>query len=114
MNSLMANLTELSGAAWAMAPPQGGEGQGGSPIMAFLPLIIIFAIFYFLLIRPQQKRAREHQAFIQGLKRGDEVVTAGGLIGKVTGLTDQVVTLEVADKVRVKVSRNQIAGPAPR
>lgn len=95
--------------AFAMAPPQNGQG-GGNPIVAFLPLIIIFAIFYFLLIRPQQKRAKEHQNFLANLKRGDEVVTNGGLIGRIVALTDDVVTLEVAEKVRVKVMRNQIAG----
>ncbi len=99
--------------ALAMGPaPQGGGG--GNPIVAFLPLIIIFFIFYFLLIRPQQKKAREHQEFLANLKRGDEVITAGGLIGRITGLTEQVATLEVADKVKVKVVRAQIAGPAPR
>ncbi len=99
--------------ALAMGPPPQGGGGGGNPIMAFLPLIIIFLIFYFLLIRPQQKKAREHQEFLNGLQRGDEVMTVGGLIGKITGLTDQVVTLEVADKVKVKVARAQIAGRAP-
>ena len=95
---------------YAMGPPPGGDGGSGNPIMAFLPLIIIFFIFYFLLIRPQQKRAREHREFLETLKRGDEVITAGGLIGKVTGVTDEVITLEVADKVKVKVARGQISG----
>ncbi len=95
--------------AFAMAPPQNGQGQG-NPIVAFLPLIIIFAIFYFLLIRPQQKRAKEHQNFLKNLKKGDEVVTNGGLIGRIVSLSDDVVTLEIAEKVRVKVLRNQIAG----
>ena len=95
--------------AFAMAPPQNGQ-EAGNPIVAFLPLIIIFAIFYFLLIRPQQKRAKEHQNFLANLKRGDQVVTNGGLIGRIVALSDDVVTLEVADKVRVQVMRNQIAG----
>ncbi|PXF56852.1 MAG: preprotein translocase subunit YajC [Deltaproteobacteria bacterium] len=97
--------------AYAMAPPSGSEG--GNPLTAFLPLIIIFAIFYFLLIRPQQKRAKDQRNFLDSLSRGEEVVTNGGLIGKITGLTDNVVTLEVADKVRVKVVRAQIAGKPP-
>lgn len=97
--------------AYAMAPPSGSEG--GNPLTAFLPLIIIFAIFYFLLIRPQQKRAKDHRNFLDSLSRGDEVVTTGGLIGKITGLTDDVVTLEVADKVKVKVLRVQISGKPP-
>ncbi|MCD4754944.1 MAG: preprotein translocase subunit YajC, partial [Deltaproteobacteria bacterium] len=76
-------------------------------------LIIIFAIFYFLLIRPQQKRAKDQRSFLDSLSRGEEVITTGGLIGKITGLTDDVVTLEVADKVKVKVVRAQIAGKPP-
>lgn len=97
--------------AYAMGAPSGGEG--GNPLTAFLPLIIIFAIFYFLLIRPQQKRAKDHRNFLDSVSRGDEVITTGGLIGKITGLTDDVVTLEVADKVKVKVVRAQIAGKPP-
>ncbi len=107
------NLVELFVSdALAMGPPPQGGGNG-NPLMAFLPLIIIFFIFYFLLIRPQQKKAREHQEFLNNLKKGDEVMTVGGLIGRITGLTDQVVTLEVADKVKVKVARAQIAGKPP-
>ncbi|MFZ5775994.1 MAG: preprotein translocase subunit YajC [Thermodesulfobacteriota bacterium] len=86
----------------------GAAAPGG--FMQFLPLIMIFAVFYFLLIRPQQKKAREQQEFIQGLKKGDEVITGGGLHGKITGLTDKVVTLEIADNVRVKVNRQYILG----
>ncbi len=99
---------------YAMGPPPGGQTGGGNPILGFLPLIIIFAIFYFLLIRPQQKKAKEHRQFLEALKRGDKVMTAGGLIGRVTDLSDTVVTLEVADKVRVRVARHQIAGRPPQ
>jgi len=88
----------------------GAAGQGG--LMGFLPLILIFVVFYFLLIRPQQKKAKEHQGFIAGLKKGDEVVTSGGIHGKVTGLTDRVITLEIADNVKIKVSRQYILGSA--
>ncbi len=94
-------------------PPQGAEGAP-NPIMSFLPLIIIFAIFYFLLIRPQQKRAKQHREFLDSLRRGDEVMTVGGLIGRIKGLTDEVVTLEIADNVKVKVARAQIAGRPPQ
>ncbi|MBW2636909.1 MAG: preprotein translocase subunit YajC [Deltaproteobacteria bacterium] len=69
----------------------------------------IFAIFYFLLIRPQQKKQKELKAMINNLGHGDAVITSGGLHGKITGITDQIVTLEVCDKVRVKVSRVNIA-----
>ncbi len=100
--------------AFAMGPPShSGAGGAPNPIMSFVPLIIIFAIFYFLLIRPQQQRAKKHREFLDSLQRGDEVMTAGGIIGKIKGLTDDVVTLEVADNVRVKVGRAQIAGTPP-
>ncbi len=86
------------------APAGGGFG-------AFIPLILIFVIFYFLLIRPQQKKAKEHQQFLAAIKVGDEVISSGGIHGTVTGLTDSVVTLEIADKVRVKIARPYIMGP---
>ncbi len=88
---------------------RGGEGQSGG-IGAFLPLIIIFAIFYFLLIRPQQRKAKLHKQVLASLKKGDRIVSSGGLHGVITGLTDDIVTLEIAPKVRVKVSRGYIAG----
>ena len=86
-----------------------GSPQGG--LVSFVPLILIFVVFYFLLIRPQQKRAKEHQNFLKNLKKGDQVVTNGGLLGEITGITDKIVTLEIADKVRVKVSRQHVQGP---
>ena len=96
-------MTSLAWAADA-APTAGGFGQ-------FLPLILIFVIFWFLLIRPQQKKVKEHQAFIGALKKGDTVVTNGGIHGVITGLTDTVVTLEIADGVKIKLSRPNVAGP---
>lgn len=90
----------------------GGAGGQGGGIGAFLPLILMFAIFYFLLIRPQQKKAKQHKLLLSALKKGDRVVSSGGLHGVVTGLTDEVVTMEIAPKVRVKVSRGSIAGIA--
>ena len=86
-----------------------GGGQGGG-FSAFVPLILMFAIFYFLLIRPQQKKAKLHRELVASLKKGDKVVSSGGLHGVVTGLTDDVVTMEIAPKVRVKVSRGNISG----
>ena len=70
----------------------------------------MFAIFYFLLIRPQQKKAKMHKAMLAAIKKGDRVVSSGGLHGVVTGIADDVVTMEIAPKVRVKVSRGSIAG----
>ncbi|MCK5540881.1 MAG: preprotein translocase subunit YajC [Deltaproteobacteria bacterium] len=100
----------MLGVAFAMG--QGGIGGGVAGGMeglkSFLPLILMFVIFYFLLIRPQQKRQKEHKALLANLKRGDEVVTAGGMMGRITNVADTFVTVEVAEKVRVKVARGQI------
>ena len=88
----------------------GGGGGTGGGLGAFLPLIIIFGIFYFLLIRPQQRKAKLHKEVLASLKKGDRVVSSGGLHGVITGLTDDLVTMEISPKVRVKVSRGSIAG----
>jgi len=77
--------------------------------MAFLPLILLFVVFYFLLIRPQQKRAKTHKSFMENLKKGDRVVTSGGLYGTITGVTDDAVTIEIAEKVRVKILKSAVA-----
>lgn len=90
----------------------GGAGGQGGGLGAFLPLILMFAIFYFLLIRPQQKKAKQHKLLLSSIKKGDRVISSGGLHGVVTGLTDDVVTMEIAPKIRVKVSRGSIAGVA--
>lgn len=86
----------------------GGAGAFGS----FIPLILIFAIMYFLLIRPQQKKVKEHQAMVAALRRGDQVVTQGGLIGKVTKVKDDdanEIEVELAEGVKVRVVRNTVA-----
>ncbi|MDY0040092.1 MAG: preprotein translocase subunit YajC [Desulforhabdus sp.] len=88
---------------------QGGSGQAGGGFAAFVPLLLMVVIFYFLLIRPQQKKQKEHRSMLSGLQKGDTVVTQGGLQGKVVGITDTAVTLEIAEKVRVKVQRGYIA-----
>lgn len=101
-----------TGLAYAMGVGgTGGGGQGGG-LVTMVPLLLMFAIFYFLLIRPQQKKQKKHREVLASLKRGDQVVTVGGLHGKITGLTEKVVTLEIAEKVRVKVGRGYIAGTA--
>jgi len=94
--------------AYAMAPI-GGDGAG-SGFTTFIPLILMFGIFYFLLIRPQQQKAKKMREILSNLKKDDMVVTSGGIHGKITGLTDTIVTLEIAPNVRIKVSRAQIAG----
>ena len=93
-----------------MAFAQSVPGVGSpSQLISFLPLVLVFIIFYFLLIRPQQKKAKEHQQMLGKLKKNDEVMTSGGIYGKVTALTDNIVTLEVAPNVRIRVNRPQIS-----
>lgn len=85
-------------------------GGGGDGLAAFLPFILIFVVFYFLLIRPQQKRAKEHREMVKQLRRGDKVVTAGGIVGKVAKAPeDGEVDVEIAEGVRVKVVRETIS-----
>lgn len=100
----------MTGIAYAAAPAAGSGGGGG--FAAFLPLILIFVVFYFLLIRPQQKQAKQHQQFLADLKTGDKIVTRGGIHGTITGLTDSVVTVEIAKEIKIKVSRDAIGGSA--
>jgi preprotein translocase subunit YajC len=100
----------MLGLAFAMGTPPGGAGApgGASAFMNIVPLVFMFAIFYFLLIRPQQKKAKEHKALLESLKKGDKVVTAGGVHGKVTALDDKIVTLEIANGVNVKINKGFI------
>ena len=92
---------------WDVAYAQAGGGP--STFVSMLPLVLIFAVFYFLLIRPQQRKAREHRNMLAQLKRNDDVMTTGGVFGKVQALTETEVTLEVASNVRIRVSRSHIA-----
>jgi preprotein translocase subunit YajC len=89
---------------------QTAPGLGGpSPVMTILPFILIFVIMYFMVIRPQQKKSKEHQELLSKLKKNDEVMTSGGIYGKVVALTETVVTLEVAPNVRIRINRPQIS-----
>ena len=96
------------------APGQGGEAPpAGSALGLLAPLLLTFGIFYFLLVRPQQRQTKERKEMLTALKKGDEVVTSGGLHGKIMGITDKIVTLEVADlggqKIRLRYDRDQIS-----
>jgi preprotein translocase subunit YajC len=100
--------------AWAQA-----DGAGGGGLFSLLPLVVIFGLFYFLLIRPQQKKKKEHQAIVTAMQVGDEVTTNGGLLGKVTDLDDNFVTIDVAQgvsikSVKVRVQRHAIALMVPK
>ena len=77
---------------------------------SFIPLVLIFVVFYFLLIRPQQKQAKQHQTFLSELKKGNKIITKGGIHGVITGLTDSVISLEIAKDIVVKLSRDGVAG----
>jgi preprotein translocase subunit YajC len=106
---------------WVYAMGVGTGTGGGSPgtpgggmVGALFPLALMFLVFYFLLIRPQQKRTRQHKQLLENLKRGDEVITTGGIYGKITGITENVITLEIADNVRIKVQRENVSGLKPK
>nr|WP_246556378.1 preprotein translocase subunit YajC [Desulfonema magnum] len=102
----------MSSIAYAMGG-QGGAASGAQGGFGpFIPLILMFVIFYFLLIRPQQKKQKEHQEMLRNLKKGDRVLTSGGLYGRITSLDESTLTVEIADKVKVKVSRGYVAGLA--
>jgi preprotein translocase subunit YajC len=103
------------GTAGAAPPPEKKEEQPSflqSCGPQILMLAVMFGIFYFLLIRPQQKKAREHQDLLRALKKGDRVVTNGGIFGTITGIDDKIAVIEVSEKVRIKVLRSQVAGKA--
>ena len=91
-----------------------GAAAQPNPIMSMLPLLLIFIVFYFMLIRPQSKRAKEHRAMLAALEVGNEIATAGGIIGKVTEVGENFVTVEIASNVLVKVQRNTIAQVLPK
>ncbi len=96
--------------AFAMAPPpEGAEGGGGGLLGLLPPMIMMFAIFYFILIRPQQKKQKETRKMIDNLKEGDNVVTLSGIHGTVKKLKDDIVMLQIADNVRIKINRASIA-----
>ena len=91
---------------------QDAAAPGG--LMSFLPLIVIFAVFYFMLIRPQMKRSKEHRQLVSQLAKGDEVVTNGGMLGRITDVSESFITLEVADNVKIKLQRQAVASVMPK
>ena len=99
----------FSDIAFAMGPaPQAGQGQGGG-LMSFLPLVLVFVIFYFLLIRPQQKRAKEHKSMLDNVKKGDKVILSGGEYGVVEEVKTNTVVVKIAENVKVKYGKAYIA-----
>ena len=100
--------------SWFIEDAYAQAGGQPDPLLSFLPLILIFVVFYFLLIRPQNKRQKEHREMVANLGVGDEVVTAGGVLGKVTEISEQFVQVEVANGVVIKVQRHTIGGVLPK
>lgn len=90
------------------------EAPQADPFGFLLPMLVIFGAFYFLLIRPQQKRQKAHNELVAGLSVGDEVVTAGGLLGRVTAVTDHYATLQIADDVEIKVQKSTVSAVVPK
>jgi len=94
--------------AWAQGTAGGGAG-GPGPLLNLLPIALMFVILYVLMIRPQQRRAREHDAMVKSLKRNDDIVTSGGIYGRIQTVNDTVITVEIAPNVRIKLDRDQVA-----
>ena len=97
-----------------ISPAYAQAAGGADSLMSFLPIILLFVILYFLMIRPQMKRAKEQKAMIEALQKGDEVVTAGGIVGRITKLTDQYVNVEIAPNTEVVVQRSAVQVPLPK
>jgi len=101
-----------------LVSPAAAQAAGGpapaSPLMSLLPLIVLFIVFWFLLLRPQMKKAKEHRELVAKLQKGDEVLTNGGIAGRIEDLGESFVSVEVADKVVIKVQRGAITAVLPK
>jgi len=96
--------------AYAQAAPAGGDPG----FIGFLPIVLMFVLLYFLMIRPQMKRAKEAKAMVEALQKGDEVVTAGGVVGRITKMGEQYLTIEIAPETEVVVQRSAVSAPLPK
>ena len=104
----------ISNAYAQAAPAAAAGGDMSSSLMSMLPLVLMFVVLYFIMIRPQMKRQKEHRAMIDALAKGDEVATAGGVLGKVAGLSEGYVQLEIASGVQVQVQRSAVTQVLPK
>lgn len=100
--------------AYAQAAPAAPGADLASTFTSMLPLVLMFVVLYFIMIRPQMKRQKEHRAMIDALAKGDEVATAGGLLGKVAGLSEGYIQLEIASGVQVQVQRSAVSQVLPK
>lgn len=96
------------------AAAQAAPAQQGSPMSLLVMMVLFFAVFYFMAIRPQMKKAKEHRALLSGLSKGDEVLTNGGVAGRIEDLGESFVTVEIADGVKVKIQKNAISAVLPK
>ncbi|WP_119289016.1 preprotein translocase subunit YajC [Azohydromonas sediminis] len=103
----------LISTAYAQAAPAATSGAESS-LLSLLPLVLMFVVLYFIMIRPQMKRQKEHKAMVEALAKGDEIVTAGGLAGRISKLGDSYIGVEIADGVEVQVQRNAVAQVLPK
>ena len=104
----------ISSAIAQTAPAAAAGGDLQSSLMSMLPLVLMFVVLYFVMIRPQMKKTKEHRAMIDALAKGDEIATAGGMLGKVTKLSDSYVTLEVATGVELQIQRSAVVQVLPK
>jgi preprotein translocase subunit YajC len=100
--------------AQTSAPSAAGSGGLSSSLTSMLPLVLVFVVLFFIMIRPQMKRQKEHNAMLAALSKGDEVATSGGLLGKVTGLSDSSITLQISSGVEVQVQRSAVVQVLPK
>jgi preprotein translocase subunit YajC len=100
--------------AFAQAAPAAAAGGTESSLLSMLPLVLMFVVLYFVMIRPQMKRQKEHKAMIEALAKGDEIITSGGLLGKVSKLGESYVTLEVAAGVELQIQRGAVVQVLPK
>lgn len=101
-------LIDLIDIAYAMGPAPGQEGAGGL-LGSIVPLILIFVIFYFLLIRPQQKKSKEHKSMIGNLKKGDKIITSGGIYGVIEDVRTNTLTVKIGENVKIKIGKASVA-----
>ena len=89
--------------------PSAGQPPKGGIVSMFFPMAVVFVIFYFLMIRPQAKQRKQHQTLLQGLKKGDEIITSSGIYGKIAAIADNIATIEIAENIRIKMDKQQVA-----
>ena len=100
--------------AFAQAAPAASNGGGTSQLLSMLPLVLMFVVLYFIMIRPQMKRQKEHKAMVEALAKGDEVITSGGVLGKVSKLGESILSVEIANGVEIQIQRSAVTQVLPK